>query len=483
MLRFCWIALLLIFPATALGQTPPVQPCPSDSLDASFQAVETADHSYTLAINLRNISAERCWVSNYPGGTGMDFHAAPGGMGITICYYCDSDSQRPAQAQITLDPGESAHQTRSWKTAPADGAAKCGYVTQMNWDEVGEPYGRFQLFSPSLLKPICSAVVVVTNYSTGRLRSDTLGALTPGSRGPIISWANDAIAPYSRERIPLRVAVEDPNHLLSLGEHSCPRMFLRARDATPGRVITSRWTRVEELQDVACRAEAEGAIKRFIIDFDASYALNRKDNENKGEYTLDVSSLAEIDGRYLLLGATQALHLSMVDGKFIRRDWGPVIHGVAVSLNLDKNIYTLGSDIPLHIALENSDSQQPISAMDPYYDPPGVAVELQDVTGQPVAVGEGAPWTGHRSCHRFSPGLVFPIELKLSQMGFRPDHAGVYTVVAVWRPMQGDCGVGAPVTIQSRDAALTVKSLPVSFRVVENAPAPAITGTDTRKAQ
>jgi hypothetical protein len=471
--RFCWIALLLIFPATALGQTPPVEPCPSDALDASFQAVETADHSYTLAINLRNISTDRCWVSTYPGGTGMDFHAASGGMGVTICYYCDSDSQRPPQAQITLDPGESAHQTRSWKTAPPDGAAKCGYVTQMNWDEVSEPYGRFWLFSRSLLKPICSAVVVVTNYSAGR--SDTLGALTPGARGPIISWANDAIAPHSRERIPLRVTVEDPNHLLSLDEHSCPRMFLRARDATPGRVITSRWTRVEELQDVACKAEAEGAIKRFIIDFDASYVLNGKNNENKGEYTLDVSSLAEIDSRYLLLGTTQALHLSMVDGRFIRRDWSPVIHGVAVSLNLDKKIYTLGSDIPLHIALENSDSQQPISAMDPYYDPPGVAVELQDVTGQPVAVGEEALWLGHGFCHRFSPGLVFPIELKLSQMGFRPDHAGVYTVVAVWRPIQGDCGVGAPVSIQSRDAALTVKSLPVSFRVVENAPAPAKT--------
>ena len=84
MLRFCWIALLLIFPGTMLGQMIPDQPCPSDDLDASFQAMETADHSYTLAINVRNISTERCWVSDYPGGTGMDLHAAPGGMGIRL---------------------------------------------------------------------------------------------------------------------------------------------------------------------------------------------------------------------------------------------------------------------------------------------------------------------------------------------------------------------------------------------------------------
>lgn len=477
MLRFCWIALLLMLPVRVLGQTPPLQPCPSDALDASFQAVETADHSYTLAINLRNVSTERCSVSNYPGGTGMDFHTAPGGTGVTICYHCESGSQRLPEAKIALDPGESAHETRSWKTAPRDGATKCGYVTQMNWDNVGEPYGRFWLLSRSLLKPICSAIVEVTNYSAGRWV-----ALTPGSRDPIIRWSNDTIEPYSRERIPLRVIVEDPNRLLSLDEHSCPRVFLRVRDATPSRVITSRWTRVEELQDAACKTEAEGAVKRFTIDFNASHVLNREDDENKGEYTLDVSSFAEIDGRYLLVGATQALHLSLVDGKFIRRDWGPAIHGVAVSLKLDKNIYTLGSDLPLHIALENSDSQQPISAMDPYYDPPGVAVEVQDATGHPVPVGEGALWRGHGFCHRFPRGLVFPIELMLSQMGFRPDHAGVYTVVAVWRPIQGDCGFGVPAGVQSRDAALTVKSLPVSFTVLENSPAPTSSGPD-RKAQ
>lgn len=401
----------------------------------------------------------------------MDFDPAPGGMGVSICYYCETGSQRPPEVHIMLNPGESAHQTRSWKTAPTD-IANCGYATQMNWDKVYEyaADGRFWLLSRSLLKPICSASIVVSNYSAGQFLSDTLEAETPSSRNPTISWANDAIAPLSREHIPLRVTVEDPNHLLSVDQDSCPRMFLRARDATPGRVITYRWTRVQELQDVTCKQETVAAVKGFIIDFDASSVLIQKNDENKGEYTLDVSSLAEIDGRYLLVGGAQALHLSMVEGKFIRRDWGPAVHGVAVSLNLDNDVYSLGSEIPLHIALENVDSSDPIAAMDPYYDPPGVGVELFDSAGNPVQPGLDTLWSGHGFCHGYPAGLLFPIELTLSKMGFRLTNPGVYTVQAVWQPLLSDyCFI---VMKPPLPAHLTVKSPSVTFRVVDSLPVP-----------
>src|ERR1035441_8655135 len=56
-----------------------------------------------------------------------------------------------------------------------------------------------------------------------------------------------------------------------------------------------------------------------IMDFDASYAIKLEDGKNKGEYTVDVSSLAELKGRYLLVGTTSSLHLSMVGGKFIKQ--------------------------------------------------------------------------------------------------------------------------------------------------------------------
>jgi hypothetical protein len=169
------------------------------------------------------------------------------------------------------------------------------------------------------------------------------------------------------------------------------------------------------------QTDAAGAAgRRFIMDFDASYALDPKENDqNKGEFTVDVSSVAEIEGRYLLVAATRPLHFSIVDGKFITRTWGPSVQGVAVSLNLDADVYALGSEIPLHIALENVASNDTISAVDPYYDPPGVGVELQDEAGNPISPNVGVISLGHGSCRQYLPGLVFPIELKLSGMGFR----------------------------------------------------------------
>ena len=405
MLRHCWIFLLFMYPATLLGQTLPVQPCSSDVLETTFQAMRGPNDSYTLAINLRNSSREACSLDNSPGGTGVDLVSG----GIQVCYYCGKDNQRPPDMRITVGPGESVHQTRSWSTSPVDGATKCVSPIDMNWDGQGENDSGFWLFSPSLLKPICSAVVT-TNYASGQFLSDTLAVPTPGSPAAALRWANDEGGPYSREHIPLRVTVEDRGHVLLLDEHACPLLFVRARDATPGRIIFSRSTRVDEIQGVVCKTEVQGAAgRRFIMDFDGSYALRPKRNDqNKGEYTLEANSLAEVKGRYFLVSATQPLHLSMIDGKLTRRNWGPTVQGAAVSLKLDKDVYALGSDIPLHIALENVDSHQTIAAWDPYYDPPGVGVELQDPAGQPISPREGAMWTGHGFCHNFLPGLVFP---------------------------------------------------------------------------
>jgi hypothetical protein len=468
MLRFCWIPLLLMLPAALQAEPLPVQPCSSDALSATFQAMEGPGHRYTLAINLQNISGETCWVDNYPGGTGMAPDPTPDGTWIQICYYCEQDSKRPPEARLTLRPGESVHQTRSWKTY-SGGVTKCASPTEMSWDKNGESNSHFWLFSRSLLKPICSAVVT-TNYAAGKFLTNTLTGPAFRSRTPNVRWANDETAPYSREHVPLRVTVEDRGNVLIVDEHFCPLLFLRTRDATPSRGAFYRSTRVDELQGAVCKAEAVGtAGRRFTVDFEANDALIRKNDENKGEYTLDVSSLAETGGRYFLVAGTEPLRLSMVNGKFISRNWGPAVQGVAVSLTLDKDVYSLGSDIPLHIAVENADSHETIAAMDPYFDPPGVAVELQDQAGHSIPFGEGAMWMGHGFCHHFPRGLVFPIELMLSQMGIRPDHPGVYTVIAVWRPMIGDY-CGSPGTIEPSDPAiqnLTVKSYPVTLKVVD----------------
>jgi len=397
-----------------------------------------------------------------PRGSGVAV-SEPDGTGVKVCYRsCEPDDQLPTDARITLAPGHWIHQTRRWKTSLAEVAAKCVSPADMGWDKTLDFNSYYWLFSRSLLKPICSPLWT-TDYAPGRFLSDPLMSWARGSRVPVLHWANDEGVSFTREHIPLLVTVEDPDHLLSLNERSCPRLFVRVRDATPSQGM-SRSTRVDEVQDVICQTESAGASgRRFTIGFDASYALTRKSDVDKGEYTVDASALAKIKGRYLLMGATNGLHLSMVDGRFIRRDWGRPVEGVAVSLTLDKDVYEFGSDIPLHIALENFSSRATIFAMDPYMDPPGAGVELQDSNGHPIPPGAGMMWSGHGFYH-FLPGLVFPVELTLRQMGFLPDHPGNYKVVATWNPTtNGALGWATPTN------HLSVSSSPVTFRVVDHA--------------
>lgn len=453
--RLYWIPGFCILSATPLAQPLPVQPCPTDALDTTFQAMDGPGQTYTLAINHRNISVEPCTVDNYPGGTGV----AP--AGIKVCYFCERGGPPPPGpidfARITLAPGESVHYIRKWKTAP-DGAEECTYPAEMVWDNKGNYTTSVWLHSRALLKPVCSPLVIA-NYERGPFLSDTIESLAPGSRLPVIRWVDGGLVLSSQGHNRLRVAVEDPGHLLSLDEHSRPRLFVRVRDANPGAGLLQRTTRVDEIQPVTFQAEPAGSSgRRFTITFDASYIVQPPEL-NVGEYTLEVSSLAHIQGRYLLAGTTDKLHLSLVDGKFILRRWGSTVKGVAVSLTLDQPLYEVGSDIPLHIALENVDSDTPIAAMDPYGDPPGVSVELKALDGQPIPKGNGAFWTGHGFHHNFTPGLVYPIELSLHTMGFKPDRPGTYTVVAIWSPSKS----GAP---DAPDERLTVTSNPVTFQLV-----------------
>jgi hypothetical protein len=59
-----------------------------------------------------------------------------------------------------------------------------------------------------------------------------------------------------------------------------------------------------------------------------------------------------------------------------------------------------------------------------------ISAEIEASDGRPVPCGDVAR-LGHGFFHSFTPGVVFPIELTLSQMGFHPDRPNLYTVVAI----------------------------------------------------
>jgi hypothetical protein len=461
---------LLLIPVFLLsGQgfaDPVVQPCGFDSLEATFQATDGPGNSYTIAMNLRNISPMACTVGTHPGGAGMPI--APDGTSVKICYYCEEGAQEPANNRITLAPGESTYEARSWRTLPSQDTPKCYSPVNMAWDKLYVLDNSYWFTSPSLLKPICSPLSI-TDYLPGQFLSETVSSLASDSRAPSIQLANDDNESYSRDHIPFRVRVEDPSHLLSPDDRSCPRLFVRFREATPPSE-QSRMVRVDEVQNVECKIEARN---RFVMEFDASYALKRNDGQNdrkNGEFTFDVSSLADLRGRHLLVGTTPGLQLSMLNGNIIPRNWGPLVEGVGVSLTLDSGTFELGTEIPLHIAVENFSSSAQLCSGDPYMDPPGVGVELHDASDHPVQPNDSSTvWLGHGYSHYFPVGVVYPVEHTLKQMGYRIERPGVYKAIAVWGASRDEGCFGGPVLGSELEADhVTVKSSAITFRMVDH---------------
>jgi hypothetical protein len=451
MMRLWVIPVLLTLSGTLFAQSQYVPPCASAALDATVQGVERPDHTYTLAINLRNISVETCSLDTDAQGTSVS--NGPGGqLAVKICHNCEQSYQRPLVMQIKLAPGESVHQTRNWSTAPAYPVKKCVAPTQMTWSMRNLFHGYFQLESPALLKPICSQLVT-TDYSEGRFLPEENTWPPAGWRAPVIHWANGEEVSYSREHMPLRVSVDDPDRVLSRDEHSCPRLFIRVRDANASR-DAYRVTRIDEVK-AACHEEPSGAL---TIDFDAGFAFNHSDEV--GEYTLDVSSLAESEGHYHLVNTTDRLQLSFVDGKPMRRNWNQPTEGLAVSLTADSDLYDVGGVVPLHIAVENFDSRKEIAVTEiiPLWGQGNTDVSLELQTpGGPQVIRLAA--LDQHCRHYLMPGLVYPVELPLSGPSFSP---GIYQAVAVWKPSRnGSCGEPHPADY------FTVRSRPVVFRIIE----------------
>jgi len=427
MLSRLLLLLPLISPLIAFAQPLPVQPCRADELEPSLQVSDEPGRVYTITISFRNTSVEPCFMGPpYAGGT-----------------------------RLTLQPGESLHQNIKSSSPAAPVIVPCTHRTETSV-EMSEYMSSFTLASPSLLKPVCSRFTVGDHgdYLPGAVGAGVIGGTTPQ---PHIQWKNDPDARYTRERIRLRVAINDSAHQLVNDENSCPRLLLQVRGPRDAGRPTS--VRVEEIQDVTCKVDGSAGRTQVVEEFDAANLSKWVD----GEYALKASGWVTRDGHDTFVNTADVLRLSVVGGKFIHRLWGPQVHGLGVDLTLGKDAYALGEDIPLHIAMANFSSAERIFAASPVWDPPAIVVEVRDAKGNPVPVSGEAIRGGHGFCGTYDRGAIAQDELKLSQMGLLPREPGVYSVVAVWQPTpNGDwnCLASPP------SPAYRIESAPAVFTIL-----------------
>ena len=151
----------------------------------------------------------------------------------------------------------------------------------------------------------------------------------------------------------------------------------------------------------------------------------------------------------LIRARSNTITLHVLDPKKVQRTWGPPVNGLAADLTLDRSTYSLGQDVPLHIAILNQ-----ASAIDIYRSPAceNLAVSLRDAAGRLIGskqVPEFCAWSGSDAPRRYERGEPRTFESSLLSEDLLPDQVGIYTLSVAWRPLSG-------VAVVSNQATFTI---------------------------
>jgi hypothetical protein len=180
---------------------------------------------------------------------------------------------------------------------------------------------------------------------------------------------------------------------------------------------------------------------------------------------------------------------STADGEESKRDWGPTTNGVRAYLAVDKLIYTIGEDVPLHIAIENLSATQsiydePFRGHSLYYSGRTASIKIAvqdedgplnprfDISSPMVELGGGLS---------VCPSLLLPgkpssFEGSLRQFGLLPRKPGTYKITVTWSPYMVDvpaCDHGLVAAVApspQRKVILSVSSNPVYVQVESDSP-------------
>jgi hypothetical protein len=313
--------------------------------------------------------------------------------------------------------------------------------------------------APSLITQVCS-VVWISPFVAG-----PFAAHGPVD-GPRLALATDQTAHYGGEQFVFHITAEDSDTSLPVDQPNCPTLFLRTRASTGD-------TLFEQLRPPrTCSAAPNTAATRSKLEMDLDGAATSAGGWlGLGDYAVEVSVIAPRGpGRdEIPMAVSNDLPMHFFDAsEEVNWKWGPRDNGVSVALKLDKEVYTLGEMIPLHIAREE------VAAPEPIYMGPcdEVFIELRDPNGSRIASVTSSPictFSGPVGIvRRFPHQQVITKDVRLSgfysgsrDIGFLPEFEGTYTLVVRWtfRTQNWPGQVCAP------DCRATVYSEPVRLRI------------------
>jgi hypothetical protein len=213
----------------------------------------------------------------------------------------------------------------------------------------------------------------------------------------------------------------------ALDDRSCPILFVRARDLHGS-------TMFHQISPfLKCKLmSSPGSTGRSVeaeMNAPGLGVLNVPGPTNIQFFMLAGPAQA----RDVALIASNALAITIVDPATLPTAWGPEVDGLAVSLVLDKNKYSIGEEVPLRVNIENFRAALEIGSGElPCF--AGLSIEVRDSAGSIVPSHEPS-WmcTGHGWQTRYPVGKqVYVRGLTLSASGELPLRPGDYSVTVTW---------------------------------------------------
>ena len=303
--------LLLLFALPHVLHAQSLPRCSAADLDPTFRFASYPPSTYLVVIFSRNLSTRACTLT---APTAPDFGLAypdPANP-IRICAGCDQP--HPAAPSLTLNPGETAHQTLRWSSAPAPGSS-CQRLTAVTLPINGDLAHTIRIAAPTLLPPVCSQVDAEP-YATGPIFGDEDSTTAPAT---IPSTDSLRISSYRLDLFPGEsfslhaegLAAGDPS--VPPRNLRCPTFFVRQRAGSGS-------THLDQLpiQQVRCMRQFIAASNQafdpehpnLTASFDAIPQLHDPDSPNTSVQLLSLACVPRDSVLQLASSNIIAFHIS-----------------------------------------------------------------------------------------------------------------------------------------------------------------------------
>ncbi len=476
-----FVALLLLLPALAQNPLPIPHLLPPDCVGLDLRLTprffQAPGSVRVMSVEVTNLTGSNCTLQ--PDGD--QGHTPP----------------------LAIAPSETAHTSLRWSTRPTEPVpfgtpptAPPGCTIPMDQIvRINSVAATLMVVSPTLLSPVCSPIRYAP-WSPGPFQPEWKiehDHLTP--RDPSLTLDSPKSVYDTGEDLPLHLSLTGLDPSTPITPFGCPTLFRSVRDP-------SGFTRLDEITPTHIDHPEPGfsihlvtqcadprhptpLLDHLEIDLDPGYL------EPPTALTFTSFALAPSPPNgELPLVPSNAVSIHFQDPATIDRTWGPTRDGVRVDLTLDKRTYSLGEDIPLHIAAQVLSGTRPVySEPDtrrlgfdrPF--PEAFHLTITDASGNTVGDSrtpnlwlEPGSSGGPIVCPKpIEPAKVLPLEASAKRLNLLPREPGTYRLLVSWSPyLQSDPACSAEIHIdpnlQSADQLPPPPPTPKPFTTVTSAP-------------